>query len=300
MRAYSLKSTNKKMAPQTKLKSFLFSISRGEVLLPHLRNFLLKEMREINAGRLTSADGVKKDADLTVACFTARKAEYNHRGNGDSDTASYFHPSQIGSCPRRLWFAAVGAPSSAAQATGGDLLKTHLVFEIGTYAHVLFQNLCARAGVLVRREIPVRSDKHKIIGHADGHLRIAPEGDCLLEFKTINVRGFTKLSGAKPEHRAQATVYMALLNLPQALIVYFNKDTQELKEFRVSFDRREWEEEILPKINRFHLSVKQKKMPPPLVDANPNKFPCLYCEFSRVCFDTFSHAKLLKTIGGKK
>lgn len=277
------------------LKKFLFGISKGDILLPELKKFLRKEAQEIESGVRSPREGVIKDAELTVRTFKQRALSYNHDADKNDKTKDYFHPSQIGRCPRELWFGSMNAPSSSDGATGEDMLKSYLIFEIGTYGHVMFQNLCSRANVLVQREIPVLDHDLRIIGHCDGKLRIA-KALYALEFKTINDRGFTGLNEPKKEHVWQVHIYMALHKLPAALIVYFNKNTSELKEFRVPFDEKLWETFIKPRIEAHHTAVKKRKMPARIEDANATRFPCAYCSYNRICFETFEQAKFLKSI----
>lgn len=281
------------------LKKFLFGISRGDVLLPHLKTFLLKEQVDLKAGKIDRSKGVIDDANLTIACFRDRKAEYNHQGLGDEKTKDYFHPSQIGRCPRQHWFDAMGASANVPPATGDELLRTHLIFEIGTYAHVMIQNLCDRAGVLEEREVQVVDHVNRIVGHCDARLNLPKDGRFVFEFKTINARGFAKLTAAKIEHIWQAMIYCKLLKLPGAIVLYFNKDTQEMKEFRVAFNEAMWVKTILPRIVAHARAVKLKSMPLRIPEANPHKFPCSYCMHQRVCFDSGGQAKFLKSVNAK-
>jgi hypothetical protein len=275
----------------TNLKKFLFGISNKEILIPELRAFLRKEQREVDAGLRSPRKGVLDDAELAAATFKERAKSYNHDASEDDVAKHYYHPSSIGRCQRELWFQAFNAPG----ADGDDLLKSHLIFEIGTYGHILFQNLCERAGVLVQRELGVLDHLLKVIGHCDGKLKIRND-TFALEFKTINARGFAKLgSTPKDDHVWQVHIYMALLKLNAALIVYWNKDTSELREFRVPFDTALWEKKLKPRIKAHHEAVRTRTMPD-REGTGPESFPCRYCAYNRVCFETFEQDRFLKTI----
>lgn len=278
-----------------KLRSFLFGISRGDILLPMLKSFLLKEGREVLAGMRKSRDGVVRDAELTIACFKERARTYNHQSSGPDKTKDYYHPSAIGRCQRELWYSHFDAPSAKGDVTGEEMLKTFLIFEIGTYGHVMFQNLCDRAGVLKSREVAVVDHLLRIIGHCDGELSIAAQGDPLLEFKTINLNGFSRLTEPKEAHRDQITVYMALLKKKSALVVYFCKDTSELKEYRVNFDEALWNDKLKPRIAAHHRAIKLRKQPAREGDS-PMRFPCSYCAYNRICYETLDQTKFLKSI----
>ena len=63
----------------------------------------------------------------------------------------------------------------------------------------------------------------------------------LIELKTINDRGFTSLSGPKPEHKVQLQLYLNILDMPHGIIIYENKDNQQFKEFHMWKDIELWE-----------------------------------------------------------
>jgi CRISPR/Cas system-associated exonuclease Cas4 (RecB family) len=84
----------------------------------------------------------------------------------------------------------------------------------------------------------------QVVGTADAVIEILPDGlVTLIDFKSINSNGFAKIEAeAKPEHVWQAKGYayyfakMGLCYIDQAMIVYENKDNQELKEVMVNID----------------------------------------------------------------
>lgn len=265
----------------SKLKSLLFSMTQQERVIPVLKKFLAKKEHDEATIPGARVKYTQADAKMSVDCFTERIEEFNH---DDPATKHYYHPSSIGQCQRKLAYRHYGAPTNGATAPQ-DLVKSHLIFEIGTYAHVMVQNLLQAAGLLAAREIPLRDDKLRIIGHADGKLRFAPKDEHLLEIKTINARGYSKLYEPKQEHQMQVGVYMGLLDLDATTFLYYDKDSAELKEFTYPFDRRRWENELKPRILRFHESIESRKLPA-REGSDPKKFPCAWCEYSSVCFDT--------------
>lgn len=105
-------------------------------------------------------------------------------------------------------------------------------------------------------EVPIRHDGDRIIGHTDGLLNLR-QGKIGLEIKSINTEGFRWLNDLPREyHRDQTYIYMHSLvdefneqalqgtqrhpferePLAGFIILYENKDTQELKEFFVKYD----------------------------------------------------------------
>jgi CRISPR/Cas system-associated exonuclease Cas4 (RecB family) len=277
------------------LAALIKSVEGGEVLLPKLRTFLIQERALIDKGKLRERDIVIADAKLARRALFARIQEYNHR---EKLKGEYFHPSRLGACMRQVWFDAVNAPRQLVY-TGESLMKDHLILEGGTYAHIMFQNLCQRAGLLVKREVAIKNSKLRIIGHSDGELLIET-AKYLLEIKTINSRRFTMLGGKPQEgHKRQIMSYMKALGLTLAVVIYLEKDSHKTKEFVINYEEGIYRREVAPRIDYFFRCVRKKIMP--LREGpHPKKFPCSFCPFTRVCWDTQFTAKFLKSIGAKE
>ena len=272
------------------LKIFINSLKKGEILLPVLRKHLVESARLEASGKKSHQADVIRDAEMTIKCFSARKDEYNHRTKLKGD---FFHPSQIGGCLRSMMYDELHAPSDGVQ-SGEDRLKSHLIFEVGTYFHVLFQNLCERAGVLLKREIAIQDKVNRILGHADGAVRIAGI-TYLLEIKTISGRSFPTLTEVKAAHKQQIHAYMKSLGYKAAIVVYYSKDTSELKEYCVPYSESYFQKQVALRLDMF-FSYKRKKKLPPKEGESPYTMPCSYCSFRRLCFDDRATKRWLKTI----
>ena len=275
------------------LRNLAQSIKREEVLLPLLRKHLMREKRMIRKKQMSSKEVVVADALLTIDTFKERMDHYNH---GEPE-GQFFHPSRLGSCLRELWYHEKKAPHDK-MARDDDPMREHIVFEMGTYIHVMFQNLCDRAGFLTKREIPIMDAPRRILGHADGELLI--QGELyLLEIKTINPRRFTELvSSPQISHRKQITAYMKALGLKKSIVIYINKDSAQCKEFVVDFDPEFYQKEVANRIDT-HFRNGKSLTPPEREGIGPRTVPCLYCSFTRVCFDTFEAAKFEKALKKK-
>lgn len=267
------------------LASLYQSTTNGEVLIPALKKFLTKHNETGDRKAFTL-----KDAKMTISWGKMRIEEYNHDTPIEGEL---FHPSAIGGCIRRMWFSAYQAPENASP-NAGDLLKSHITFEIGTYIHVLIQNLCEQAGLLVEREIAINNVELKTLGHADGKLKI--DGKFyLFEIKSINDAGFSRLKEPKPEHVGQMHLYMKALGLKRGILLYINKNTSLVKEFVVLYSEKDYKEIYFPTILRYFRLVK-KMILPMRISENPRGYPCMFCEFSRVCFDSAALAKFRKNL----
>lgn len=267
------------------LRALAESIERKEILIPFLKKYLIEEAKLIRAKKVSSREITLKDARMSVVAFKRREKEYNH------DTViegQYFHPSALGVCMRQLFFGATDAIPNDDD-TGAELLRTTVIFETGTYIHVLLQNLCKRAGCLVKREVAIQNEVLGILGHADGIIRIGGR-KYLLEIKTINDRGFTMTTEVQPAHKKQIHAYMRALGLDAAVVLYYNKNTQNMKEFVVPYDEAYYRKEVRGRIRHFNRAVEHHFLPAREGEI-PTKYPCMFCGFSRLCFDSRALAK---------
>jgi hypothetical protein len=276
------------------LKSLIAQAKRGELLIPRLHEFLVKE-NEKKGGAHKSKDAVIQDAHLTVETFKERAAEYNH--GGTKLVGEYFHPSQLGVCLRAMWYDHFGKQLGVLvpnPTSGVDLLRTHMTFETGTYVGVVFQNLCERAGYLVKREVPIVNPELKILGHADGLLKIDGK-KYILEIKTINARNFTLLTGPKDAHKRQCHAYMKGLGVKQAIVVYLEKDRHGVKEYLVEFDPLYYEEFVGSRIRKFFRRIRTRKAPI-REGLSPSSEICRYCDFAKLCFNTERNKQFLRKV----
>jgi hypothetical protein len=273
------------------LTSLTASIGKGQILLPVLNDFLAKEEADVQKGAQSKKKGVIDDAKLTVSAFKERIAEFNH---GEEIKGDYFHPSALGGCLRATWFAYLNAPGQ--RPSGDDPVRTYLTFEQGTYIHVILQNLCARAGILVEREITIQNAKLRTLGHADAVIKI--EGvKYVLEIKSSNSRNFMLLTKEpKHEHKMQLHDYMRCLNINQGIILYMDKDRGTLKEFVVHFDREFYMEHVFRRKNKFFKAL-HSLTPPKVEGFTLRSPPCSYCKYAGLCY---SPVQLRKFVAKKQ
>jgi CRISPR/Cas system-associated exonuclease Cas4 (RecB family) len=257
------------------LKTLLATMKSGKILLPILNDFLAKSERQVAAKTKRKKAGVVKDSKLTIKAMQERIAEFNH---GEEIEGEYFHPSALGGCLRRTWFAVKKAPPEPE--AKADLLRTYLTFEIGTYCHIILQNLMERAGILEVREAAIKDSVRRILGHGDAIVRIAGIR-YLVEIKTINLRGFTTVA-QQPlhEHKIQVHAYMKSLGIQWVIFLYISKDTGEVREHVLQFDQAFYEKYVTSRIESFFNDVRANKLPQREEGKN-----CTYCQFQHLCFN---------------
>jgi len=274
------------------LKSLIASIAGKEVLLPVVHVHLLKQNERLRRGELTRRQWEVSRARRTIKALRRLIDGFNH----GEEPNGYFHPSSVGRCLRELWFDHFDAPSETPE-KAKEHLRWSLLLEFGTDFHTAFQNLCAEAGVLLRREIPVIDRKRKLIGRADGIVKV--DGvKYVLEIKTIGSRQFSLL-GESPrrEHLYQAHLYMEALNLPRGVFVYYNKDNSRTREYVVQMNEtilgEAWD-----RISTLRRHVAERT-PPLREGVKPETFPCSFCRYTHLCFGVHHLEDFLDKLGSR-
>ena len=149
-----------------------------------------------------------------------------------------FYPSLLGNtCDRYLYIAYNGmAPEQAITA------QTQRIFDNGSYLENRMDEYFTALDIVLEREKVVKLDSPPISGRVDFLLKHSTHGEIALELKSINTRGFGALmKGPKPEHVVQLQIYLNLLPMDKGIILYENKNDQQLKSFVIDKDINEWE-----------------------------------------------------------
>lgn len=117
--------------------------------------------------------------------------------------------------------------------------KLRRVFNVGSATHALiqawFKAMSELDGFpkLVGNEARMWMPELRMSGYIDSILDFPGWGEVPIEIKTINSYGFGRLKEPKAEHRWQIGCYLMAEDAPGGILLYINKDTQELKEFWV-------------------------------------------------------------------
>ena len=155
--------------------------------------------------------------------------------------AGKFYPSALGNtCDRYLYLAYNGfiqeRPLDA---------KLQRIFDNGAYLEDRMADYFANLDILISRELRVKLDYPVISGRVDFVLTHDKYKEIALELKSINTRGFNALKQApKPEHEIQLQIYLNLLPLDHGVVLYENKNDQQLKAFELQRDPIKWKEII--------------------------------------------------------
>ena len=111
----------------------------------------------------------------------------------------------------------------------------------------------------------------------------APKTPAVLEFKTHNNKSFNDLvkkrvKESKPQHYAQMTGYMGLMDIDRALYMAVNKDTDDVYVEWVHFDADEFAR-IMDRARR----LIEATTPPWRISTDKDFFECKYCSFWNHC-----------------
>jgi CRISPR/Cas system-associated exonuclease Cas4 (RecB family) len=124
-----------------------------------------------------------------------------------------------------------------------------------------------------------------------------PDNDVIIvELKSISDSGFKYLdrAGAKEAHKMQLMLYMHVMGIKQGLILYENKNTQEMKEFFIGYDA-ELSERIIEKVRAANSHVNAGTLPEKEYQASD--FECRYCDYKDICWPVKNKYTLDDVVG---
>lgn len=190
----------------------------------------------------------------------------------DKDQA-HFYITDAGKCPRAVFFK---FKKAAREEIEPRVLR---MFEHGDYIHRLILNALFSIGLVRSSEISI-PPQQIISGRADAVISFNNEL-YVLDIKSMNSMIFRGLTQPKEENVYQVQLYLHFFQISKGILLYVNKDTQELKEFIFEYDP------ILAKklLVDFH-DLKEKidsDVIPERLESWPEDWQCRYCQFKEIC-----------------
>lgn len=182
--------------------------------------------------------------------------------------------SGAGRCQRERQFSYLGKPRRKLEPKGAN------IFANGDYMHLRHQVAGLVSGYLTEAEYFVTNEEWGLTGTVDA---ITTDGD-IAEFKSINARGYSSVLtwGPKRDHEEQIHSYMLLTGIKTAWLLYENKDTQQLKEFRVDQD-----DFLMDKVKReltqVREAISEERLLPMLEPCTEEKGPWRWCDYRDIC-----------------
>lgn len=155
------------------------------------------------------------------------------------------------------------------------------MFDHGDYIHQLIMKTLfgTRKVHVVAAEINM-PPQEIISGRADAIISLDNEL-YVLDIKSINSMIFDKLTGPKEDNANQLQLYLHFFQVPKGILLYVDKDKQDLKEFIINYDR-----DLCLKMLRELKELKSKidaDIIPSVLPGYPDNWQCNYCQFREVC-----------------
>jgi CRISPR/Cas system-associated exonuclease Cas4 (RecB family) len=155
------------------------------------------------------------------------------------------------------------------------------MFDHGDHIHQLIMKplLSIREIHVVASEVNI-PPQELISGRSDA---IISDGKELyvLDIKSMNSMIFKNLTEPKPENLDQIQLFMHYFKVPKGILLYVNKDTQELKEFLIGYDSVR-SKKLLAELTYLKTEIESDSVPKRLDDW-PDNWQCRYCQFKEIC-----------------
>ena len=190
-------------------------------------------------------------------------------------TKNIYHPSSIRGCKRALYYDRVGLEPK--QRIPADL---RLLFDMGHSIHDMLQSLIAQGGEEFSSEDRAVFEPLHLGGSCDGVFRAR---DWILEIKTVGESVFRSLVKPKEDHLWQIHCYMWAFDIPRCQLLYVNRASGRMRNFKVSFSNEVWEK-VTDVIQLVEGYVEQENPPP----KEPNRYMCGTCKFFYECKPDFN------------
>jgi len=187
----------------------------------------------------------------------------------------HFYITDAGRCGRAIFFKFKNVPREDMEA------RVLRMFDHGDHIHQLIMKplLSIRDIHVVASEVNI-PPQELITGRADA---IISDGKDLyvLDIKSMNSMIFKNLAEPKEENIDQIQLYLHYFKISRGILLYVNKDTQELKEFQVAYDKSRVLS-LLDQLNELKNKIDSNIIPDQLLDY-PDNWQCQYCSFKEIC-----------------
>ena len=202
-------------------------------------------------------------------------------------------PTDAFRCKRQILYQLLGIENEDYIISNPQLMN---IFQNGNYSHKKFQEIMKEyyknVEVEKRLELPIKFEKNGkqfeflLTGYIDLILEKKNKQKAIIELKTHKdwlINGRNYLPREKIEHKGQVMLYMYATGIKEAYIVYENKNTNELKEFKIEYNQRVVDS-ILDDFKEVWFYFKEQKIPEREDKYNETKYPCSYCPFKKICY----------------
>lgn len=203
------------------------------------------------------------------------------------DIDGCIHPSGLGGCTRKIWYALL-----MEEPVHSVAVKLRRTFEHGTAVHEWIQSKLEKIfedSPHIRIEIEKKIGdteialKYRIAGSVDAFITVidpttGEELRIVYEIKTINNDGWDKLKEPQAKHIQQTNVYAKCLNASVIIFDYYNKDSDLHKRFYIEPKDTIWATIVMAIDNIFDLMRKGKEP-----SRNGTSWECRSCSYYHTC-----------------
>lgn len=190
----------------------------------------------------------------------------------DRERGTKFYVTDVGKCPRAVYFKFKKYPRKEPDP------RVLRIFDHGDYVHLRIMSTLFSLGIVRAAEIRI-PPQELISGIADAILGI--EGKpYILDIKSSSQHKFDKLLSPEPDHLKQIQLYLHYFKIPQGILLYEDKNSQELKEFIVEYDPR-LVQDTLRKLEILKEQIEKDIIPP--IPKDIESWRCEYCEYREEC-----------------
>lgn len=187
----------------------------------------------------------------------------------------HFYITDAGKCPRAIFFKFKNAPRKEIEA------KVLRMFDHGDHIHQLIMKslISTRDVHVIASEVNI-PPQELISGRADAVISDGKE-QYVLDIKSMNSMVFKSLLQPKEENIDQIQLYLHFFKIPKGILLYVNKDTQELKEFIVKYDKKR-AQSLLNVLNKVKTKINSDIIPS-RIPSYPDNWQCRYCQYKKIC-----------------
>jgi len=187
----------------------------------------------------------------------------------------HFYITDAGKCARAIFFKFKNVPRKEIEA---NILR---LFDHGDHIHQLIMKplLSVREIHVVASEVNI-PPQELVSGRADAIISTGKDM-YVLDIKSMNSMIFRSLTEPKEENIDQLQLYLHYFKIPKGILLYVNKDNQELKEFVIVYDKKR-ALDLLASLKDLKDKIDSQIIPPRLSDY-PENWQCRYCQFKEVC-----------------
>lgn len=211
--------------------------------------------------------------------------------------------SNSGSCTRKIWYEnknVVPDLLTEARENKDDInswiqknssrARYNLVFGLGNMIETQLVDILGDKISDMQKKITIQDGDLTISGSIDGIYTDEHNNKWIVDFKSINTRGFKQTfkyrkSGTEIlvdyKYICQAHCYMKALDIPRFIFIYYNKDTSHIDQVGLTFNEITYKEIIKRFKKAIGINIPDRDYHP---QDSKDGWNCTYCQFFNTCW----------------